>query len=260
LQVKDEKLKKAEQKLKTSEIKSKNHSQLSQNTTSTTTTATGTTSSSSSVNNIIKHRQQPLPPNTASSLDDLSKVNTNPSADETIQRTKNFSEQELNNVRSRLQQRLNELEPLPELLKNTELKLHDALARLKTNETEINEYKRSIGDLKRELELNQANQDILVHKFKDALNIKSSHNKNNMSRMHEEKTLRQTESELKQNLIDSLATAKLEPIERRVRLIEEENRELHRQLAIKEELIRELSVSLEEKLIFIHLKESFIFV
>ena len=246
--------------MKNYEPKSKNHSQISQNTTSAATSATlssnnnqKSSSSSSTHRQTSKHRQQQQPqqqqqqdaPNTARSAEDLSKLNNYPSADDTIQRTKNFSEQELNNVRSRLQQRLNELEPLPELLKNTELKLHDALARLKTNETEINEYKRSISDLKRELELNQANQDLLVHKFKDAFNIKSSHTKENMSRMQEEKTLRQTESELKQNLIDSLASAKLQPIERRVRLIEEENRELHRQIAIKEDLIRELSVCLK---------------
>jgi len=120
------------------------------------------------------------------------------------------------------------------------------LTRLKNSDLEIAEYKRSINDLKRELELSQANQDILVNKFKDALNIKSNHQKQNISRMEDEIGLRQTESELKQNLVDSLASAKLEPIERRVRLIEEENRELHRQITIKEDMIRELSVKLNK--------------
>ncbi len=120
------------------------------------------------------------------------------------------------------------------------------MTRLKNSDLEIAEYKRSINDLKRELELSQANQDILVNKFKDALNIKSNHQKQNISRMEDEIGLRQTESELKQNLVDSLASAKLEPIERRVRLIEEENRELHRQITIKEDMIRELSVKLNK--------------
>jgi hypothetical protein len=124
------------------------------------------------------------------------------------------------------------------------------LTRLKNSDLEIAEYKRSINDLKRELELSQVNQDILVNKFKDALNIKSSHQKQNISRMEDEIGLRQTESELKQNLVDSLASAKLEPIERRVRLIEEENRELHRQITIKEDMIRELSVKLNKIFIF----------
>ena len=54
----------------------------------------------------------------------------------------------------------------------------------------------------------------------------------------------------------------MEPIERRLRLIEEENRELHRQLSIKEDIIRELSVNFVHfyklyiyKLTFFYLKE-----
>ncbi len=225
-------MKNAENKLKNIDSK-KNHSIQSNNTTS---TSSARTKSKQSINTNL-----PLNEN------NIEETN-NDTADNTsgIQRTKNFSEQELNNVRSRLQQRLNELEPLPELLKNTEFKLHDTLTRLKNSDLEIAEYKRSINDLKRELELSQANQDILVNKFKDALNIKSNHQKQNISRMEDEIGLRQTESELKQNLVDSLASAKLEPIERRVRLIEEENRELHRQITIKEDMIRELSVKLNK--------------
>ena len=235
LQVKEEKLKNAENKLKNIDSK-KNHSIQSNNTTS----SSARTKSKQSINTNL-----PLNENNIEETNNDTTDNTSG-----IQRTKNFSEQELNNVRSRLQQRLNELEPLPELLKNTEFKLHDALTRLKNSDLEIAEYKRSINDLKRELELSQVNQDILVNKFKDALNIKSSHQKQNISRMEDEIGLRQTESELKQNLVDSLASTKLEPIERRVRLIEEENRELHRQITIKEDMIRELSVKLNKIFIF----------
>lgn len=150
---------------------------------------------------------------------------------------------------------------MPELLKNTELKLHDALARIKSNDLEISEYKRSINEMKRELEMSQANHDILVQKFKDALSLKSSHQKQKSSR-DDDISLRQAESELKRSLVDNLTSTKMEPIERRLRLIEEENRELHRQLSIKEDIIRELSVNFVHfyklyiyKLTFFYLKE-----
>jgi len=89
-----------------------------------------------------------------------------------IQRAKNFSEQELNNVRSRLQERLNELEPLPELLKNTELKLHEALIKLKNVEIEGLEHKRAVNELKYELETAHATNTSLMTKLKETTSMK----------------------------------------------------------------------------------------
>lgn len=153
-----------------------------------------------------------------------------------IQRSKNFSEIELNNVRSRLQQRLNELEPLPELLKNTELKLHEALARIKSYENEASENRKIINDLKSQLELAHIK---LSNKSKE---IKIP---NEPKKSSSQSTLLQAEQNAKQQqaIIEKLASNKLEPVERRMQKIEEENREMLRQLGQKEELIRELTVN-----------------
>lgn len=125
------------------------------------------------------------------------------------------------------------------MLKNTELKLRDALTRLENRDLEIAEYRRTINDLKRELELNQSNYEVLMEKFKDSLSLKTSQKKSSKN----DAELRYAEEELRKNLADSLASTKLEPIERRLRLIEEENKDLRRQLSIKDDMIQELSVS-----------------
>lgn len=161
-----------------------------------------------------------------------------------IQRNKNFNQQELNNVRSRLQERLNELEPLPELLKNTELKLHDALIRLKNFEIESLENKRTINELKYEIDTVHVNNNNLLEKLKESSSIKSRKNSSqvSMAKMNESLELKNMEEGTKRKLIENLKSSKLEPIEKRIQMLEEDNQELHRQITVKEESIRELSV------------------
>jgi len=150
-----------------------------------------------------------------------------------IQRIKNFSEIELNNVRSRLQERLNELEPLPEMLRNTELKLHDALSKIKNYENEIMEYRKVINELKNELDS--------AHNI-NALNKVSKHHKKEKENSMTSSSI-QAEANLKQQvLIENLSNTKLETIEKRIIHLEDENRELHRQLTIKDDFVRDLTV------------------
>jgi chromosome segregation ATPase len=141
-----------------------------------------------------------------------------------IEREKNFSEIELDNVRSRLQKRLNELEPLPELLKNTELKLHDAQQRLKNYEAELEESKKRAMELKQQIERGnrKLNKDAASSARLDSARDQSG------------------------TLIENLTINKLEQppatFEKRLLTIEEENRELFRQLSLKDDLIRDLTV------------------
>ena len=174
--------------------------------------------------------------------------NNNNNNNSSIQRTKNFNELELNSVRSRLQERINDLEPLPELLRSTELKLRDALTKLKSCENENHGAKVLIKDLKTELNSLCANNEMLTKKLKESTNFKSSQTPSsssfNMTRKaHDSIDLKQAEENAKQKIAESLTASKLEPIEKQLRALEEENKELHRQLVVKEDLIRELSVS-----------------
>jgi len=172
-----------------------------------------------------------------------------------IQRTKNFSEQELNSVRSRLQERLNELEPLPELLKNNELKLHEALIKLKNFEIESLEAKRMINQLHHELETAHVNNQSLLDKLKESMSIKSQHQQktaenhstNFQTTVNTSIDLKHMEESTKKKLLENLRSSKLEPIEKRIQEIEYENRELNRQIGVKEEMIRELSSKLAIK-------------
>jgi polyribonucleotide nucleotidyltransferase len=57
------------------------------------------------------------------------------------------NELELDNIRNKLQQRLDELEPLPELLHSAELKLQDSNIRIRMLELENAELKRTIAEI-----------------------------------------------------------------------------------------------------------------
>lgn len=163
-------------------------------------------------------------------------------SDTTIQREKNFSEIEFNNVRSRLQQRLNELEPLPELLKNTELKLHEALSKIKKYEVEISENKKYINELKSKSKSDFINSN---SKFRNKVqeNELNDYGKNSLANSFNNFHQQQLELNAKQTRdIEKLTLSKLEPIERRIQNLEEENKELIRQLGFKDDLIRDLTV------------------
>jgi hypothetical protein len=161
--------------------------------------------------------------------------------DTSIRRMKNFSEIELDQVRSRLQQRLNELEPLPELLRTTEAKLQESYLKLKQCETQNTEYKNLVTKLKFQLDL--AEKEIALSKrSKDSKKLKDG---SNSSRLSESiaSTLKQVEKSTKQKTIIEQMN-KLEPIEEKLRKYEDEVRELVRLLGIKEDLIRDLTAKL----------------
>ncbi|CAF0887111.1 unnamed protein product [Brachionus calyciflorus] len=160
-----------------------------------------------------------------------------------IQREKNFSEIELNNVRSRLQQRLNDLEPLPELLKNTELKLHDALNKVKKYEDDLSDNRKIISDLKAKLEMAY-----MQLKKKGNDNIEEIHKKILMNNSMASFKQQQIDHSVSQHRdIETLTLKKLEPIERRIQNLEEENKELIRQLGQKDDLVRDLTNKLSIK-------------
>ena len=146
--------------------------------------------------------------------------------DSEAKRVKHFREMELDKVRSKLQQRLNELEPLPELLKNTELKLHEALKKQKEYESHNGEQERVISNLNVKIE----KLETLIAEKEKALNnaISSSTNHDiGFSQM------------IKNNYpVDSNL------IERKIKSLEEENHELFRQLTIKDETLRDANVFL----------------
>ncbi|XP_025114481.1 outer dense fiber protein 2-like isoform X5 [Pomacea canaliculata] len=127
------------------------------------------------------------------------------------------NEVELEKVKLRLHQRLQELEPLPELLRTTELRLHEASEKLLQYERRNTENTRLIAELTAKVE----NRGEAVGSLQE--------------RIHES----QEESRVLQ--------ARLEVIERRVKELEDSNRELTAQVARKEEALHQLHLQLEEK-------------
>jgi hypothetical protein len=65
--------------------------------------------------------------------------------------TSDFTQQELNKVKQKLERRLVELEPLPELLKTTELKYEDISLKLKSSQLREIELKHIISDLMKQM-------------------------------------------------------------------------------------------------------------
>ncbi len=144
--------------------------------------------------------------------------------DSEAKRIKHFREIELDKVRSKLQQRLNELEPLPELLKNTELKLHEALKKQKEYESHNGEQERVISNLNVKIE----RLETLIADKENALNnIKASSSNHDIGFSQLIKNSYPVDSNL---------------IERKIKSLEEENHELFRQLTIKDEALREANV------------------
>ena len=226
LQVKEEKLKNSEAKLKMYQNEKKS------------VISTITSQINKLQNKNIQNQNSSSGDDATTNLQSISQTNNtkknNPEETAQIQRIKNFSEIELNNVRSRLQERLNELEPLPEMLRNTELKLHDALSKIKNYENEIMEYRKVINELKNELDS--------AHNI-NALNKVNKHKKEKENSMNHSASI-QAEANLKQQvLIENLTNSKFETIEKRIMHLEDENRELHRQLTIKDDFVRDLTVS-----------------
>ncbi|XP_076436220.1 outer dense fiber protein 2-like isoform X4 [Babylonia areolata] len=127
------------------------------------------------------------------------------------------SEMELEKVKVRLHQRLQELEPLPELLRTTELRLHEANEKLLQYERRNSDNTKLIAELTAKVESRGEAVDGLRQKFTDS----------------------QEESRLLQ--------AKMDGAERRVRELDDASKELAAQVARKEEALHQLNLRLEEK-------------
>ncbi|KAJ8300950.1 hypothetical protein KUTeg_022469 [Tegillarca granosa] len=120
-------------------------------------------------------------------------------------------------VKVRLHQRLQELEPLPEMLKSTELKLHDSHERMMMYERKNSENTKIIAELTAKVEHVTDSLEQMRNKFHDA----------------------QDENRLLNSKIDS--------IERKLRDSEDQNKELLTNLAKREETIHQNNLRLEEK-------------
>lgn len=244
MHVKEERLKSAESKLKN--YSEKKYSTLISASASNKRSPNQQNSSSGddATQNLQSISQSTSPVRQASNMNSKNTKNSEDNQEEqAIQRIKNFSEIELNNVRSRLQERLNELEPLPELLKNTELKLHEAMIKIKNYEVETMEYKKLINDLRLELE----SAHVANKATKESKKIKDSQKTNIMLSSTLASAIQAETNAKQQALLENLTQSKLEPIEKRILGLEEDNKELHRQLSVKDEHIRELSNKLSNK-------------
>ncbi len=137
---------------------------------------------------------------------------------------------ELDKKKEKLQQRLTELEPLPELLKNTELKLHDAMKKLKEHEQRNQDQSRLIENLQKKLE--QAEQDNTTE-LQDTL--KSS----------ARKSVRRTEGSdvmIGDVMLSARSTNKDLGSNERFKELEDENHDLFRQLTLKDDALRDANV------------------
>jgi hypothetical protein len=120
-----------------------------------------------------------------------------------VKRVENFRQMDLDKVRAKLQQRLNELEPLPELLKNTELKLHEAMKKYKECESRLGEQARIINELTNKIEYLEKDR---------------NYSKSHVSARHSQ------------------------PDDAKFKNFEDENQDLFRQLQLKDEALREINV------------------
>lgn len=126
-------------------------------------------------------------------------------------------EQELDKVKGRLQTRLAELEPIPELLKTTELKLHDATEKLLSYERRNTDNTKLIAELTAKVE----NQSDHLDNVKEKLDsVRNEH--------------------------VGVATH-AEVLTRKCHELEEQNRDLLQNCAKREEAIHQLNLRLDEK-------------
>lgn len=123
---------------------------------------------------------------------------------------------ELNKMSKRLQHRINELERVPAMLKESEERLKEAESKILGYEDEINQYREIVDDLRGQVE-----------RFKNARAIKHP----------ESPTSKQQPINVTINNSDSPKKSG------RLVLLDEENRELLRQLKAKDELVRDLMVT-----------------
>jgi outer dense fiber protein 2 len=120
---------------------------------------------------------------------------------------------DLDKIKEKLQMRLSELEPLPELLKNTELKLHDAMKKLKDYEQRNSDQNKTIDNLQKKIDERNDIEDGRITDRKPNQSIQ-------------------------------------EPSEAKYKSIEEDNHDLLRQLALKDDALRDVNVSIYFLLLF----------
>uniref|UniRef100_A0A0B7A1L7 Outer dense fiber protein 2 n=2 Tax=Arion vulgaris TaxID=1028688 RepID=A0A0B7A1L7_9EUPU len=133
------------------------------------------------------------------------------------ERLQRDGEQELEKVKQRLHQRLQELEPLPELLRATELRLQEANEKVVSHEKRNIENTRIIAELTAKLDCNSESLDQFRSRCSDSQDSNRS------------------------------LQSKYETLERRLRELEEKNLELHASQVKLQESLHQESMRLEEK-------------
>ncbi|KAH9498966.1 Outer dense fiber protein 2 [Bulinus truncatus] len=133
------------------------------------------------------------------------------------ERIQREGEKELEKVKQRLHQRLQELEPLPEMLRATELKLHDTNEKLLSYEARHADNMRIIAELTAKLEFHSET----VEHFKSKCNDSQDSNRSLQS--------------------------KYDQTERRLKELEDQNTELHASQVKLQDILHQESLRLEEK-------------
>uniref|UniRef100_A0A2C9KFW3 Outer dense fiber protein 2 n=1 Tax=Biomphalaria glabrata TaxID=6526 RepID=A0A2C9KFW3_BIOGL len=133
------------------------------------------------------------------------------------ERIQREGELELEKVKIRLHQRLQELEPLPEMLRATELKLHEANEKLSSFESRHADSMRIIADLTAKLEFHSETVEHFKHKCNDSQDSNRS------------------------------LQSKYDQLERRLKELEDQNTELHTSQVKMQEVLHQESLRLEEK-------------
>ncbi|RUS87173.1 hypothetical protein EGW08_005013 [Elysia chlorotica] len=137
------------------------------------------------------------------------------------ERIQRDSEQELEKVKQRLHQRLQELEPLPELLRATELRLHEANEKLLSYERRNLEQNKMVAELTAKLEFNCESLEQYKHKASDSQDSNRALQDRNENM---ERRLKELED---QNLDLQTGQAKLhESVHQESLRLEEKNREI----------------------------------
>lgn len=141
--------------------------------------------------------------------------------------------EELDKVIRRLKSRIVDLEAMPGMLKESEDKLRETQVELMSYKNELNKYREMIDELRSQLERSKSGQ----------LNP-------NEVEQHSEQTTKNLLDSKQPRLITNLTINNTESPKHsgRLVLLNEENRELLRQLAAKDELVRDLTVKLVLKL------------
>lgn len=137
--------------------------------------------------------------------------------------------EELDKVIRRLKSRIVDLEAMPGMLKESEDKLRETQAELMSYKNEINKYREMIDELRSQLERSKSGQLMNPNEVEQHTEQSTNSLDSKQPRLITNLTINNTESPKHSG---------------RLVLLNEENRELLRQLAAKDELVRDLTVRL----------------